>query len=164
MGIVCELYRASDSLIAQIAANPQEAEAFVTENFASVYGSLHNDNTVSSMDKAWAIAFFMLKEADTSPGKVLSGWRGKRFDENDYDSPYYLTSEQVKSMSAALSQLTMEDVKAAYNLEKMEAEDVYRAGWHTLEQWSYIKAHIDAIINTFKNAAEAGEGIIINYS
>ncbi|MCW4470394.1 YfbM family protein [Flavobacterium sp. MFBS3-15] len=164
MGIVCELYRASDKLIAEIASHPQGATNFVNENFANVEGDLPGDGTESSMDKGWDVAFFLLKEADPSPNKVLSGWRGKAFDESNYDTPYYLTSNQVKAMAPVLAALNHQDIKNAYNLEKMETEEVYRAGSYILNQWDYFIAHTNEIIDIFKKAAENNEGIIINYS
>lgn len=164
MGIVCELYRASDSLIAEIATEPEQAAEFVTENFNSVSGAFHNDDTVTYLDKGWNVAFFLLKEADRSPGKILSGWVGKAFKEKDYDTPYYLTSSQVKVMAALLTALSEEEIKSAYNFEKMEAEHVYRANRGVLQHWEAWFELIKQIIDTFKRASKANDGIIINFS
>lgn len=57
MGIVCELHRASDSLIAQIAADPKNAENFVMQHFAGSEEDADNDNTLTGMDKAWPLHF-----------------------------------------------------------------------------------------------------------
>lgn len=164
MGIVCELHRASDALIEQIAAYPAEAATFVTDNFNSIYGKHHNDDTITYLGKGWDIAFFLLKEADPSSEKVLSGWRGEAFDEKDFDTPYYLKAAQVKVMAPVLAEITEGEIKDAFNYEKMREEYVYRAHPGIPENWDWIIELANDIISAFQKAAEANDGLIINFS
>jgi hypothetical protein len=164
MGLVCELYRVSDTFIHALLENPAQAAAVVEARFEREDSKYRKDNDLNSqMDKAWDIAFFLLKEADPTQ-KVLANIYGTKFDPTGFESLAYITAAQVTEIDLILSGLTIAQIRQAYNLDKMLEENIYRADAFTLDNWDYIKKHIDAIIAIFKRAAEAKQGIIINFT
>ncbi len=154
MGIVCELYRISDSEIEELKKlNPGIAEEFLDENYASRYGKYHKENdTVFSMDKGWAVTRFLIQECDNSPNKILN-----KLDDR------FIKSNDVKVINKMLELIEIEDLQRVYNQDKLIENHVYHAKYDV--HWEYIdNYHLKLYKSGFKRASELNDGIVINYN
>lgn len=154
MGIVCELYRISDNEIEELEKlNPDKAEEFLDENYASIYGRFHKENdTVFSMDKGWAITRFLIQECDKSPNKILSKLNDR-----------FVKSNDVKLINETLNSIEIDDLKKVYNKKKLIENYVYHAEYDV--HWEYIdNYHLQLYKSGFKRASELNNGIAINYN
>lgn len=158
MGIVCELYRMSDSDIGKLKEmNPDEAENFLYENYANTEGKYHKYNdTVFSMDKGWAIARFLIKQNDKSEDNFL-----KILDQN------FIESENVKRVSSLFNTLESDKIKALCDRKLMVENRVYLAKrletWTESNYWNYILPHIETFKKAFKKASELNSGIAFGF-
>ena len=152
MGIVCELYRISDSEIEKLTKlKPEIAEEFLDENYSWVEGKLHSiDNTVFSMSKGWDITKFLLKKADFSTYKILTELDGK-----------YIKSDKAKEVNKVLNKITIEQLMDLYDQIELIENDVYRA--EVEKNKEYIEYHLNYYKSAFKKASELNDGIVIHY-
>ena len=153
MGIVCELYRMSDSEIEELKKlKPEVAEEFLDENYAYIYGKHHRRNdTVFSMDKGWGVTKFLLKKADFSTNKIL----------NELDKKY-IKSDIVKQINNVLTEITVDQLLDLCDPNELIQKDVYRAEIGKSKE--NIKYHFELYKAGFKKAAELNNGIVINYN
>ncbi|MEW7289388.1 DUF1877 family protein [Aquimarina sp. 2304DJ70-9] len=154
MGIICELYRISDSEIEELKKiQPEVAEEFLDENYASIYGKYHKENdTVFSMDKGWAVTRFLIQECDISTNKVLS-----KLDDQ------FIKSDDVKLIHKMLELIRIEDLQNVYDQKKLIENNIYRAKYDFY--WEYIdNYHLKIYKSGFKRASELNDGIAINYN
>ncbi len=154
MGIVCELYRISDSKIEELKKlDPDIAEEFLDENYANIYGKYHKQNdTVFSMDKGWAVTRFLLQECDNSSNKILN-----KLDER------FINSNDVKLISKVLELIKIADLQRVYNQDKSIKNHIYGAKYDVY--WGYIdNYHLKLYKTGFKRASELNDGIATNYN
>lgn len=150
MGIICELYRISDSNIEELKTMcPEKAEELLTNNYAYVYGKYHKQNdTVFSMDKGWAITRFLLQECNNKLEKL---------------NERYLKSHDVKLIAKILENIKIKDLKNIYDQEQLIQNEIYRAKYEV--SWKYIDDyHLKLYKSGFKRASEFNSGIVINYN
>tara|TARA_Y100000782_G_scaffold115436_1_gene158401 strand:+ start:4860 stop:5327 length:468 start_codon:yes stop_codon:yes gene_type:complete len=150
MGIICELYRIKDATIDELKAMPAEqSENFLLENYASIYGIYHHENdTVFSMDKGWAITRFLIQQCDASENNCLS-----LLDE------HFLKSDAVKELQKELSKLEISDLQTVYNKQKLITNNIYRGDRDF--SWDYIKNfHFKVYQVAFQKAVEYNDGIV----
>lgn len=164
MGIVCGYYRIENEMIENLKTESENAQNWIDENYSNVYGKHHIENeTVFEIDKGWAVAKYLLKECDKTPEKVLNKIDGTDIKKNDYDSPKYIYSENVKEIYQAIEKITEEEIRAIFNVQKMIAQNVYNANFFNESNWDFLMLHINTIKNAFRKATEKENGIIINY-
>lgn len=77
-----------------------------------------------------------------------------------YGPAQYLTPEQVKETSAALSSITFEEFVNRYNGEEMERIGVYPSGWSDPESKEYVTDALKVLIEFYKIAANNNEAVI----
>ncbi|WP_299339468.1 DUF1877 family protein [uncultured Psychroserpens sp.] len=153
MGIICELYRLSDSEIEELKKlNIDDAEEYLDEKFAWVDSVYHKQNdTVFSMDKGWGITRFLIQEYDKSPNKILAKLNER-----------FVKSNDVKLINKELESIEIEDLKNIYNQEKLIENHVYHANYEV--HWEYINNyHLKLYKSGFKKASELNSGIAITY-
>ncbi|GAA0728486.1 hypothetical protein GCM10009430_37700 [Aquimarina litoralis] len=154
MGIICELYRISDSKIEELKKlDPDIAEEFLDENYAYIYGKYHKQNdTVFSLDKGWGVTRFLLQECDNSSDKILNKL-DKRF----------IKSNDVKLINKVLELIEIGDLKKVYNKDKLIKNHIYGAKYDVY--WEYINNyHLKLYKSAFKRASELNDGIATNHN
>ena len=154
MGIICELYRISDSEIEKLnKLNSEQAEEFLDENYASIYGKYHKENdTVFSMDKGWGITRFLIQECDKSKSGILAELNNR-----------FIKSDNVKLINEIIKSIEIQDLESAYDKEKLIENHVYNAKYEV--DWEYInKYHLKLYKSAFNRASELNDGIAINYN
>lgn len=162
MGIICELYIIDDQEIQILINSPNTFEDYLMNNYASVFGAKHiEDETVFSMDKAWDIAKFLIKQNDTSQTKILSKLDGLPILENSYTGYSYILSKEVKEISKYLQCIHSHDIINT-NTATISDNFVYNSEWLQPENWSYILEHFYCFQNGFLKASEKNSGIVIS--
>ncbi|MFI0431222.1 DUF1877 family protein [Mariniflexile sp. HMF6888] len=159
MGIVCELYRMSDSKIEELKKIESEvAEEFLDENFASIFGKYHKENdTVFSMDKGWDITRSLIKQKDDTKDKFLKILDSK-----------YIESGKVKRVNELLCGISNDGIKEVCDRKLMAENQVYLAkrleNWNETNFWNYILPHLDTYKKAFKKASELNHGIVFHFN
>ncbi|WP_171037095.1 DUF1877 family protein [Maribacter algarum] len=150
--MICELYRVSDNRIDDLMKlNQDEAIEYLDENYGSINGKYHVENdTVFPMDKCWAIAKYILKQADTTDTKIL----------NSLDN-LFVKSKEVKPINQLFQEIINNGLKKHYDRKKMTEHYVYRAEMDY--DWEYIFVHIKTYQKAFEKASEMDDGIAINW-
>ena len=158
MGIVCELYRISDSEIEELKKlNAEAAEEFLDENYAYIYGKYHRQNdTVFSMDKGWDITRFLIKQKDNTEDKFL----------NILDSKY-IESGKAKRVNELLCGINDDGIKEVCDRKLMTEKQVYLAkrleDWTEPNFWNYILPHLETYKKAFQKAVELNHGIVFHF-
>ncbi len=153
MGIVCELYRMSDSEIGKLEKlSYDDAEEFLDENYASIDGKYHKQNdTVFSMDKGWGITSFLLQQFDNSEDKVLNSLNQR-----------FIKSDVTRRINSILKSVEIEDLIPYYDKTKLLENGMYGAKRDFT--WDYIdKYHLRLYKLAFERASELNHGITLNY-
>jgi hypothetical protein len=165
MGIGCGFYRMNNDMVDFLKSNPENAQAFIDENYCWAGGKYHIENDiVFDTDKAWDIAKFLLNKCDPTPNKVLQKLDGTKIDpRGDWDGSRYISPEQVKEVHGVLGQITFEKLVAAYNRQDMIDSHVYKADWFEDPNWDYIFSHVDTMKKAFARAVETGDNIVIHF-
>ncbi len=165
MGIVCGLYRFSKETIEQLKSKPEQAQAYIDENYTWVSGKYHiQDEITFEIDKAWDIARFLLIKCDPTIDKKLAHLYGIPINPDDgWDAPRYIDPENVQAVHDTLQMISVEQLVDANDQKEMVQNNVYAADWWDEPDWDYFKFHIETIKKAFAKAAENGNGIIMNF-
>lgn len=122
------------------------------------------------LDKSWdAINFLLtghslntLESAEPPLSKVL--FSGQLIDEEQdmgYGPAHYLTSEQVKEISSALSVISNSEFRQRYDADRLNGNGVYPQAWANNEdEVSYIADNFEDLKTFYATAAEEGHAIV----
>ena len=165
MGIVCGFYRMNEETIKRLKSEPELAQNFIDENYSWANGKYHLvGDTVFETDKAWDIAKFLLKKCDTSTDKVLSKLDGVKIESlSDWNSPRYISFEDVKKIHQVLETISFEQLMKLYDQQELVENNVYRASSFDEPDWDYFLSHIQTIKKAFARAAQFQDWIVINF-
>jgi hypothetical protein len=164
MGIVGEFYRVEDKVIDYFVQHPREASDFFLENYCVVYGKYHNEpDRHFYADKAWDIGLFLLQSCDPTKQKILGSIKGRLFDPDDWDTPSYIKSPLAKEIAEVLAQISIAQLRLAYNRKKIKAHKIYGAQAVLDSNWEYHLQNTQSIISAFTAAKRYGDGIVIYY-
>jgi hypothetical protein len=160
MGRILELYRLSDAMIDKIHKDPVWAESYITNNYASVSGALHQQNdTVFSIDKAWDVARYLIQKYLVSKGSSYPIFGEHHHDELFNDEFLAIKSPQVQEINALLQEMQPEQLNAFYNKPEI-AELCYQGDWvEHLDD--YVLRHIATIKEAYQKAAAHEEGLVV---
>ncbi|WP_205127920.1 DUF1877 family protein [Paenibacillus amylolyticus] len=128
--------------------------------------SVHDCQVDLDIDKTWQMLQFTLN-GNLLDGEPPLGYvvplASQQYLGNYSDMDLFLiNNKQVLEAYMALEQLTPEDVRARFSLDKMLAEGVYPVmeGWEEEEIFQEIVQTIDTIQALFQVTVENGNGII----
>lgn len=128
--------------------------------------SVHDCQVDLDIDKTWQMLQFTLN-GNLTDGEPPLGYvvplASQQYLGNYSDMDLFLiNNKQVLEAYMALEQLTPEDVRMRFNLDKMLAEGVYPVmeGWDDEEVFQEIVQTIDQIQALFQVTVENGNGII----
>lgn len=158
MGIICELYRMSDSKIDELKKMESKvAEEFLDENFANIFGKYHKENdTVFSMDKGWDITRFLIKQNDNTENGFLKILDSK-----------YIESGKAKRVNELLCGINSKSIKEVCDRKLMAEKQVYLAkrleNWTEQNFWNYILPHLETYKKAFQKAVELNHGIVFHF-
>ena len=129
--------------------------------------SVHDCQVDLDIDKTWQMLQFTLN-GNLLDGEPPLGYvvplASQQYLGNYSDMDLFLiNNKQVLEAYMALEQLTPEDVRARFSLDKMLAEGVYPVmeGWEEEEIFQEIVQTIDTIQALFQVTVENGNGIIL---
>ncbi|WP_326983002.1 YfbM family protein [Chryseobacterium sp. MYb264] len=119
------------------------------------------------IDKAWEGILFLLtgngiSAMDHPLTKVL--FSGQLIDENQdlgYGPAHYLTPEEVVDLNNQIAEITITDLKAKFNPEKMTELGIYPEIWAEGDDaFDYLADNFLAIQKMYTEAVRNGEGMI----
>jgi hypothetical protein len=162
MGIVCEIYCIKKNIVKELIGDPKKFEEYLIEIYTNSDSENHFEGkNFFYLDKAWDIALFLLRENDSSSDKLLSKLEGALV-HKEMEGCSIISSEEVKLINQILINISENEIETAYDLNKMQEEEIYRAGWFTKkDNWEYILKHVKTIQQAFSIASNEGLTIII---
>lgn len=136
------------------------------ESIKSGEVSVHDCSVDLDIDKMWQMLQFTLT-GEVVEGQPPLGYvvplAGEQYLGNYSDMDLFLlTNEQVLEAYMALEQMTPEELKERFSLEKMMAEGVYPVmeDWDADETFQEIVQTLDDIQALYQAAAASGNGIV----
>lgn len=159
MGIWCYLHRIGVERLAEILRDPANLP----------YDELADANDFT-VEKTWnAIEFLLVRleeRGDVPSIAPLTG--GVEFGDNlAYGPARYLTADEVKLMATALSSISVESLGEVFDLEDLEANNVYPGIWKNGDRaWllNYVCEHFLALVRCYSEAANAGDAMLLYFS
>ncbi|RXZ76591.1 DUF1877 family protein [Paenibacillaceae bacterium] len=154
MGMTGNYIALADAQIKQIADGNLELGELNTEDYASL-----------DIDKSWQAIHYLLT-GDICEGAAPFGYVVPMQDDNAVDygefGAFYLYREQVAEASAALAQLSKNDVLARYNFDDMVEESIYPVmdDEDKDEFFDYLYVNLQAIQAYYEKAAADGNGVV----
>lgn len=161
MGMIREFYRIKDDKIIELKNKSHEFYVpFLEDNYASINGEMHQQNdTVFSLDKAWAITEYLIIENANTESEVLKNIFGKSLTENDYHNYSYILSKDVFLINEELQNIETKDLLKSYDEEKMIEKGIYKAKGFTN---GFIIEHFLIIKLAFQVAVNHNCGLVIS--
>jgi hypothetical protein len=162
MGVAACFFAIDSASIDHFRRNPELLEAFLNDQLKS-----EDPSGTIDVDKSWHLIHFMLTgQADGGPEPL--SWAvlgGEEVGEDvGYGPARILQPDQVKGISSALSEISIEEFNSRYDPAAMKAADVYlsdmcvRDGDEALE---YISDNYSALVDFYRSAAEGGKGAVL---
>src|SRR5215204_1776440 len=132
MGMVAILVRVTNDQLTSFLKDSSLLEKHIDSD------EIDDSKTLLDLDKSWDGILYLLtnngintiEEAQPPLSNVL--FSGQIIDEEQdmgYGPAQYLTPEQVKEISLALSNITDDELRKKYNAGEMNEKDVYPQGW-----------------------------------
>jgi hypothetical protein len=162
MGIICELYCLENNIVKELIEFPKEFKDYLLENYTNPNSENHLEGeNCFYLDKAWDIAMFLLRQNDSSNDKLLSKLEGKLI-HDEMEGFSIISSNEVKLINQILINISENEIETAYDMNKMQEEEIYRAGWFTKkDNWEYILKHVNIIQQAFSIASLKDLTIIV---
>jgi uncharacterized protein DUF1877 len=159
MAMIGNLRPASDGEIARLLANPVEITRFL-------YGSDANGSDRVVLNKAWHAIHFVLNGSRLGGDEPLNFLvdQGTPVGEVDvgYGPARVLTSEQVRRLARALTEIGPDVVAERVDLKRFDDEAIYPGNWQQNGYSAqYVVEHYADMRQLVRRAAEQGQGLIL---
>ncbi len=148
---------------------PAELEAFKKDSAKledRIYAE-EDDGKFTDIDKAWDGIIFLLtgKNFMQSNGPVMeaffSGQLVNEAQDLGYGPAHYVMPRQVVEINALLQSIEQEDLKKAFQPQKMTEAEVYPNSWDEGEEiFDYILENFEIFKERYAQAAAAGDALI----
>lgn len=128
-----------------------------------VFNDEENDDSLD-IDKAWHGIHFLLNDnvwGGEEPLKLVIMGREEIGEDIGYGPARYLTSEDVKTISGALSHLSIEEMKSRFDADKMIKEDIYPFIWEEEYALEYLMEYYQALLSYYNDAANKGNAMLV---
>ena len=163
MGMVLNLIRVSKEDLDSFLNNSDllEERVYNEENFDAEW--------YFDLDKAWdGVQYLLSKKSGVHLKPPLTPidrvmFTFKYIDEEQdlgYGPGQYLTPEEVKETSAALSSISIDDFSKRYNGEDMERIGIYPGGWTDPQLKDYVVDSLKNLIEFYSIAANSNQAVI----
>ncbi len=146
--------------LGELRADPEQIEAFLFPEEGDA------PEHYAEVDKAWHAIHFMLT-GDAWKGEAPLAWAvmgGEEFgDEIGYGCARFLLPQQVAEIAAALQALGVENFKARYRPDAMDAADIYPTIWvrDGALGLEYVVPFYVELVDFYATAAARGDGVIL---
>ncbi|MEU7279612.1 YfbM family protein [Streptomyces sp. NPDC045431] len=158
MSMLGTYVRLSPAELERILGDPAWAREFVDELLDAEPG----DARCHSTDKAWDAVRFLTRRAGF-PVDVVHGEQAVPWDEDwGYGPPRYLTPDQVRTAAEVLAATEGGRLTAGVGPADLAREQVYPAMiWERGEPLDNVVLHYEALRPFFREAAEAGDAVLV---
>ncbi len=123
------------------------------------------------IDKSWAGIMFLLNGcgleeidyAERPLSLVFYNPSAHIIDENQdmgYGPAIYCTAEEVKEISSALDDISIEELEKRYDPARMEQLEIYPFSWKEEGAFNYLADYFKSIKEFYKAAADSNEAVI----
>jgi hypothetical protein len=116
------------------------------------------------IDKTWHGIHFLLTDnpwGGEEPLKFVIMGRHEIGEDIGYGPAHYLTSEDVKAISQALSNISTEELKGKFDGNKMIKADIYPSIWEDEDALEYLMGYYEALVEYYKDAAIKGNAMLV---
>lgn len=133
--------------------------------FGFLDGADNADFTSMDVDKAWhAIHFLLNGDAWEGDGPLYDAvMGGEELDDTDngYGPARILTPDEVKEVNKALERIPPAELERRFNASAMKKSEIYPEIWDDDDGLEYVIVHYEQLREFYKNAAEAGNGMVL---
>jgi hypothetical protein len=161
MGMIGNLLQVSPSKLEEILIDSSVLEdVFYTED----------SEDLIDIDKAWEGIFFLLTGCaigqlnEAKPPFSLALFSLQLVDEDQdmgYGPAHFLTDEQVKEVSLALTSINIAHLKSRFNGKVMMEKEIYPEIWEEGEQsFNYLYENFEKMKRFYKVASDKGNAVI----
>jgi hypothetical protein len=118
------------------------------------------------IDKTWHAIHFLLNdsawEGEDPLAWVVLGGELLGTEDVGYGPARYLLPEQVKSVAAALDEIPEWELRAKFDAERMNEEEIYPQSWAgESADMDYIGEHYQYLVRFFREAANANDALLM---
>jgi hypothetical protein len=160
MSMTCNFLRVSNSDLDKYLKDSSILEEVIYDDKSEYINRIE-------IDSSWDGIIFLLTgdsfEENKHPlAKVILG--GKKIDKDldfGYDPARYLTSEQVKNLYDKIHTISIEELTAKYDADKMIELEVYPEMWNEVYAINYLIDNFKKVQNFYKDASQNDEAIIM---
>jgi hypothetical protein len=160
MSMIAAYRRISERELTMLRANPDSVDGLLSPEDSEPDDGRHID-----LDKSWHAIHYLLT-GDPWGGEpplfnaVLGGT--PIGDDNGYGPARYLTAEQVRQVAVALTAISPENLRSRASLKEMAGADIYSVAPEEGEsEWEYITDNYRNLVDFFRNAAAAGDAMLL---
>jgi hypothetical protein len=161
MSMIGNYLRVSAAELERLVADPSDIQDVLYPEDGEAE---HPEGRHLDIDKSWHAIQFLLTgepwEGEPPLGNVVMG--GTELGEEDvgYGPARGLTPAEVKSVSAALGEISGEQLWSRFDKQAFAEAEIYPQGWDG-EGKQYIVEHYEALRQFFADAAAAGDAMIL---
>lgn len=158
MSMIGSYYQVDEATLESLRKDPSAFETFMDQESGA-------DFTNMDVDKAWhAIHFLLTGTAYEGNGplfNVIMG--GEELDDTDngYGPARILTPAEVKEVNKALEHIPPAELQKRFSAKKLKEADIYPEIWDDEDGLEYVITHYEQLRDFYKNAAEAGNGMVL---
>jgi len=118
------------------------------------------------IDKTWHGIHFLLNgdpwEGEPPLLNAVLGGEEIGTEDPGYGPPRYLTTEQVKEVAGALSQIPDTEIRSRFDPERFTKADIYPSIWDEgQEALDYLMDYYPDLVRFFSRAAQAGDAMLL---
>ncbi len=130
------------------------------ESVEDLYGS--EDPRLFDVDKAWNALALVLERAGVSDAVVYGDDEIPGADDWGYGPPRSLRPERVRELAGRLADVDPARVVAAVSPAELVAEETYpTGGWDDPETALWLVENLTGLARFFREAADAGMGMVV---
>jgi hypothetical protein len=159
MGRICELYTIDNGTIDKIHQDPAWGYEYIMNNYSSVDGPFHSEDTVFSTDKGWDVARYLIQKFLEAKGSEEHVLGEKHHDDFFNDELLLIRSDTVQAINSLLKDMQLEHISSFYNKQEI-ANNCYNGYW-IVNNYDYVLDHVTTIKAAYRKAAAKGDGLVV---
>lgn len=174
MGMIGFYRRVTPGELRQLQSDPDSIQDFLypPEEESARYQALMNNQPLPGsrnfdVDKSWQAIHFLLcgsiDESEPPLGNAVLGGEVLGDVDLGYGPPRYLTSGEVKDVSQALAAIDIDEFMSRFDYETMIQEGALFSNTSATEdeEREYVRSHYPPLQSYFREAADAGDAMIL---
>jgi hypothetical protein len=157
MSMIAVFKQITPEQLNELIANPDLVEELI-------FNEEEDDDSID-IDKAWHGIHFLLNNDPwdgEEPLKFTILGKYEIGEDVGYGPAHYLTSEDVKTITKALSNISAEALKSKFDADKMIKADIYPSVWEEEDVVEYLIEYYKVLVDYYNDAAEKGNAMLMS--